>query len=317
LNKYRLPFTCIRRKGYDKLTRELAVAESLVEHHTTPPAKDVAYPAKCVIFSKDRALQLHALLSSYFENATEPAPVYILYQSSTRAHQKAYEEIFSMFHGRQIMTVAQKSAESFKDQLILILESIEATRVLFLVDDIIFIEKVDMGDFTKFDTRTIIPSLRMGANLKRAYTVQQNQALPVFIPQVINDEDKLCWIWANGVYDWAYPLSVDGHLFSTQEISIFAKYTNFNSPNTFEANLQEWAKYFKHRYGICYKKSKILNIPANRVQNDINNIHGTVHQDYLLEQWNRGMQMDYCSLYGLVNESAHQDVPITLIKRRE
>jgi hypothetical protein len=308
-------YIVVRKKKFDRVVVENAVLSSLVDLHTGHSLNADDPPPSCIVFSMDRALQLHALLSSYFENVQEPLPVHILYRTSSRAHQTAYDEVLSLFQERRITTVVQESRGSFKKQLIDILGSLETSKVLFLVDDIIFIENVDMHDFTKFDTRTMIPSLRMGANLKRAYTVQQNQVLPPFIPQAIKDEGKLCWVWADGEYDWAYPLSVDGHLFSAQEISILAKYTNFDSPNTFEANLQVWVKYFKTRYGVCYKKSKILNIPANRVQSDVNNIHGTVHQDYLLKQWNRGMQMDYRSLYGLVNESAHQDMPITFINR--
>lgn len=286
-----------------------------MEFNTTPRAGDNIATTGCVIFSKDRALQLHALLSSYFEKVENPAPVYLLYQATTSAHQHAYEEVFENFLDRKFQAIAQESRKTFKDQLIGILDSLASSRVVFLVDDIVFIESMDLNDLTKFDVRTTIPSLRMGGNLKRAYTTQQEQPLPPFVSHESADDDKLCWIWGQGEYDWSYPLSVDGHLFSTGEIRILTRYTTFHSPNTFESNLQAYAKLFKKRHGICYKKAKILNIPANRVQTDINNIHGAVHQDYLLEQWNRGMQMDYRSLYGFVNESAHQDVPIAFIAR--
>ncbi len=305
----------MKRSRHDSIATANVVTEALVKLHTSPRTSAGNYPAECIIFSMDRALQLHALLSSYFEKVQGPLPVHVLYRTSTRAHQKAYEEVFSIFQGRRLTAVVQESRESFKRQLIHILGSLESSKVVFLVDDIIFIENVNMEDFINFDTRTTIPSLRMGANLERAYTVQQNQMLPPFTPQAIKDEDKLCWVWADGVYDWGYPLSVDGHLFSAREIGILANYTNFNSPNTFESNLQAWVKYFKHRNGICYKKSRIVNIPANRVQSDINNIHGSVHQDYLLEQWMLGKQMDYRSLYGMANISAHQEVEFHLIQR--
>jgi hypothetical protein len=315
LTKIKLPFRCMKRSRHETLVNEHVVAEALVELHTNPLTNDGSYRAECIIFSMDRALQLHALLSSYFDNVQEPLPVHVLYRTSSPMHQKAYEEVFAIFQERRITAVVQESTESFKKQLIQILGFLESSKVLFLVDDIIFIENVDIHDFAKFDTRTTIPSLRMGANLKRAYTVQQNQLLPPFLPQAIKDQDKLCWVWADGEYDWGYPLSVDGHLFSTQEISILANHTNFHSPNTFEDNLQAWAKYYKTRYGICYKKSRIVNIPANRVQNDINNIHGSVHQDYLLEQWLLGMQLDYRTLYGMKNISAHQEIELHLIRR--
>ncbi|NQT11066.1 MAG: hypothetical protein HQ573_07860, partial [Desulfobacteraceae bacterium] len=41
------------------------------------------YPAECIVFSKDRALQLHALLCSYSEKVASPVPIHILYHTST------------------------------------------------------------------------------------------------------------------------------------------------------------------------------------------------------------------------------------------
>ena len=290
---------------------------TLVNIYTKPHKSNSDHPAECIIFSMDRAIQLHALLSSYFEKVNHPVPVHVLYQTSSRAHQKAYDEVFSLFGDYQISAVHQESNDSFKDQFIAILESIPTEKIVFLVDDIVFIEDVDIFDFVKFDARTTIPSFRLGANLKRAYTTQKDQKLPPFIPDAISDKDKLCWIWENGELDWAYPLSVDGNLFLTREIIVLAKNTRFNSPNTFEGHLQQYVKYFKHRYGICYNKSKIINIPINKVQKDFNNIHGTIHQDYLLDQWNHGMQIDYRALYGFINESAQQEIEITFIKQND
>jgi hypothetical protein len=289
----------------------------LIDIYTKPHKTISEYPAECIIFSMDRAIQLHALLSSYFEKVSTTVPVHVLYRISSDAHQESYDNLFSQFNNSQIFAIQQKDKNSFKNQLIAILESIKSEKVFFLVDDIIFIEDTDIFDFAKHDSRTTIASLRMGANLKRAYTTQKNQKLPRFIRGAISDKGKLCWTWESGELDWAYPLSVDGNLFLTQEIIVLANNTDFNSPNTFEGNLQRYIDHFKHRYGVCYKKSKIVNIPMNKVQDDYKNIHGTVHQDYLLNQWNRGMQIDYCALYGFVNESAHQEIEISFIKRSD
>lgn len=297
------------------LNKENYILPDLIDIYTEPHKSNNEHTAECIVFSMDRAIQLHALLSSYFEKVSHSIPVHVLYRSSSSAHQKAYDEVFSLFTDKQVLAVCQKSKDSFKDQLIKILESIQAEKIFFLVDDIVLTEDIDILDLTKFDARTTIVSLRMGSNLKRAYTTQENQELPPFISEAISDKDKLCWIWENGELDWNYPLSVDGHLFLTREILILAKNTRFNSPNTFEGNLQTYVQYFKHRYGICYHKSKIINLPINKVQDYNDNIHGTIHQDYLLEQWNQGMQINYRALYGIVNESAHQEIEISLISR--
>ncbi len=299
------------------MIREKDLLACLVKINSTPilrPPQDQPF-ATCIIFSMDRALQLHALLGSYFEKVKNSVPIHVLYRTSNAQHQKAYEEVFSLFENYPIFVLKQTSRGAFKAQLLSLLESVKSDKVFFLTDDDLFIDDMDLLDIAKFEIRTKIFSLRMGAHLTKSYPVQKEQKLPPFINGVLEDSDKLCWLWKNGEYDWAYPLSVNGHFFSTQEFLALVKHTVFTSPNTLEAMLQPYAKYFQHRCGICYKRSKILNIPINKVQNDNNNVHGTIHQSYLLEQWDRGMQMNYHALYGLVNESAHQEVTITFVKR--
>jgi len=311
------PFIFLKRRSYERLTREKDLLTALVRINSTPilrPTQDHRL-VMCIIFSMDRAPQLHALLGSYFEQVKNFVPVYVLYRTSNAQHQKAYDEVFSLFGNQPVSAIQQTSKESFKLQLVSLLESVESEDVFFLTDDDLFIDTVDIFDVVKFETRATIFSLRMGAHLTRSYPVQKEQKLPPFMSGVVEDSDKLCWFWENGEYDWAYPLSVNGHFFSTQEFLALVNHAEFNSPNTLEANLQQYAKYFQHRFGICYKRSKILNIPINKVQKDNNNIHGTIHQNYLLEQWRSGMQINYRALYGLPNESAHQEVAVTFLKR--
>jgi len=306
----------VRMKQFDALLKERQLLEELLKLHTSPPCCDEVLPAECIIFSKDRALQLHALLCSYFEKATNPAPVHILYRTSTAAHEKAYQDVFALFEKNGIFTIKQETKVSFRPQVISILSDLHTgSKVFFLTDDDVFIDDVDLLDFSRSDTRTTVASLRLGGHLKRCYPVQKSQQLPELISCGENAPDMRCWVWASGEHDWSYPLSVNGHLFSTAEVLALAANTEFSSPNTFEANIQVFSKFFMNRLGVCYKRSKILNVPINKVQSDVDNIHGSVHQDFLLEQWNQGMQMDYRTLYGLMNESCHQEVPIMFIKR--
>jgi len=48
---------------------ERDVLLALYESSRTWRRKDFQFPVECIVFSKDRALQLHALLSSYFEKS--------------------------------------------------------------------------------------------------------------------------------------------------------------------------------------------------------------------------------------------------------
>jgi hypothetical protein len=273
------------------------------------------HPAECIVFSKDRALQLHALISSYLEKVATPVPVYILYQTSTPSHQKAYDELIEIFSKNNISFKKQGSDHSFRSDLIFLLQSVNAERIFFLVDDVLFIEDFNIEDFVKFDTDKFVPTLRMGCNLNKCYTLQKNQPLPELTPDIIKDEAKIAWQWDQGVYDWSYPLSLDGHFFSTQEIKTMTPLIDFSAPNTLEDQLQYFRRFFLFRKGVAYNKSRIVNIPCNKVQNENKNIHGNRHQDFLLEQWQKGLQMDYRQLYGFNNTSAHQEISFSFIRR--
>ena len=288
---------------------------SLYESKTQLVHKTGKYPAECIVFSKNRAFQLHALLTTYHEKVASPVPLYVLYHTTTSSHQKAYEDVISIFSNRQISFIKQDSDYSFRKDLLTLLASILAEKVLFLVDDILFIENVDMLDFVKFDTDKFVPSLRMGLTLDKCYTVQQAQHLPILMPDIIRDKDKIVWKWDQGAYDWSYPVSLDGHLFSTQEITTMIQLLDFSAPNTLEDQLQEFRRFFLFRKGIAYKKSRIVNIPCNKVQKENNNLCGNVHQDYLLKQWQKGFQMDCENLYGFINTSAHQELPFEFKRR--
>ncbi len=311
-----LGLTLQEKKVFSSLLWEREALAVLYQAFSQRIPKACKYPAEGIVFSKDRALQLHALLASYYEKVTAPIPLHILYDTSSPAHQAAYEEVFSLFAGRQASFTKQKSNESFADDLIKLLGAIEAEKVLFLVDDNLFIEEVDMRDFTKYDTDKFVPSLRMGLNLDRCYVLQQKQPLPaLWRPEAPEEKDKLCWHWHQGVLEWGYPLSVDGHLFSTQEMTAMAKLISFRAPNTFEDNLQKFYRLFSPRLGVSYRKSRIVNIPCNKVQKENDNICGNVTPDFLLEKWQQGLQMNYRQLYGFQNNSVHQDIAFELIPR--
>ena len=288
---------------------------SLYESKTRRVDKSGEYSAECIVFSKDRALQLHALIFSCLEKVASPVPLHILYHTSTPAHRKAYNEVREIFSDNNVSFIKQNSDNSFRSNLISLLKSVNSEKIFFLVDDVLFIEDFDIEDFVKFDADKFVPTLRMGLNLKKCYTIQKDQPLPELIPTIIKDEDKITWQWDHGVYDWSYPLSLDGHFFSTQEITTMIQLVDFSAPNTLEDQLQKFRRFFLFRKGIAYKKSRIVNIPCNKVQIENKNLYGDLHQDYLLKQWQKGYQMNFRSLYGFMNESAHQEIPFRFIKR--
>jgi len=251
-------------------------------------------------------------------------PVYILYRYSSEAHGKAYKEVFE-YYKNEINVVYQESKESFVPQLINLVEKLDSEKILFFVDDIIFTEDTDLDEMLHYPSDKFIPALRIGKNCVRCYTANVDQKIPEFIKskelqKLDKGVSKNYWIWGNEDHDWNYMLSVDGNIFDREEYLLLMRNTVFKSPNTLEFEMMTAYQYlFKHRIGVCYDKSRIVNLPINKVQQETFtiNLHGDVHQDDLLKLWNDGYCMDYRKLYGYKSNGAHEEVKFDLVKRSE
>jgi hypothetical protein len=251
----------------------------------------------------------------------------VLYRASSVEHSTAYDDVMRRLATSRIRWVRQERRESFRGQLLQMLEAIEADRMLFLVDDNLFVEPVDFGDLAGVELRYSVPSLRLGRNLTYCYTTNQDQRQPPLRTlgvshssarseaQEHTSADLIEWDWRLGCFDWSYPLSLDGHLFDTAEVRAMSEVISFSSPSTYESQLQRFAPFFLPRLGVCYGKSRLVNIPFNRVQRRYGNRAGNVSAEELLGHWRKGLRIDHASYYGVSNISAHQDLPLRLINR--
>jgi hypothetical protein len=266
---------------------------------------------ECIIFSKDRAMQLHALLSSFYEKVVTPITVHVLYQASNSSHQRSYEDLITIYHSRAISFIRQMDDHSFRRDFIRMVSSLQSEKIMFMVDDIIFIEDADLHALAKYDSTKYIPSLRMGRNIEF-----NSNLTPCWSPRIISD-NKIEWFWRHGSYAWGYPLSLDGHIFLRQEILFLTRLISFKAPNSFETKLQKFTFLYYCRYGLAERKSVIVNIPCNKVQKENENRYGDIHQDYLLEKWQNGFQIDHKKFYGLMHNSTHMWLPLTFIARKQ
>ncbi|MCK4358857.1 MAG: hypothetical protein KAW92_08965 [Candidatus Cloacimonetes bacterium] len=252
-----------------------------------------------IVFSKDRAIQLHALISSYYEKVINPAPLNILYTTSNSEHQKSYNELIEIFYEHQVSFISETN---FRKQLIDLIEKMEVSKIVFFCDDGVVTETFDMNDFTKFNPLVSVPSLLRGLDLTYCFAHQREQELPEFINDIIPDNDKKVWIWKNcpNSPDWAYPLAVGGHLFSRVEMLLLLKLIDFEGPNTLEGRLQYFINIFNIRYGICYNKTQLGSIPANIVNTEVttNATLEDLSTDELLEKWKQGYRIKYENYYG-------------------
>lgn len=252
-----------------------------------------------IVFSRDRAMQLHALLSSYFYYTKNPASLIILFTYSNEQHKQAYKILQKEFQTFPVSFVAETD---FAIQLKEIVNNMKADRIFFMTDDGVFLDHYDLSDCLNFDPIDNIFSLRLGSDFDFCYSHNKRQALPEFVQQNINGQDFNSWKWEEmkDSPDWIYPLSVDATIFLKKEVETILNAILFKSPNSLESQMQLYNDLFIQRQGICFSKAKYVNIPCNIVQNEFNNLHtGTYNVNELLDRFLKRQRIDWKILKNL------------------
>lgn len=270
---------------------------------------------ECIIFSKDRPLQLNTLIASYKYFVADAPKISITFGSSNDRYKNSYLEVFER-HKDIIKEIDFREDDQFQKSLLSIVNKVESKSLFFLVDDNIFTREITISSLANYDLRKTTPSLRMHEKLEWCYNQYAKQKLPPIYSENLLNELHFSWVYDEGEFDWNYPLSLDGHLFDTEEIKIILNNIDFNSPNSLELNMQLFNEIFKFRRGVAYKKPVMVNVPCNRIQDEINNPFAqTYHQEELLEKWEYGLEIDFKKISNIVNTAAHQSVEFSFVKR--
>ncbi|MBU0993971.1 MAG: hypothetical protein KJ737_15865 [Proteobacteria bacterium] len=262
-----------------------------------------------IIFSKDRPMQLDALLNSYFDLVRNCSPLHILYKCSTEGFSRAYDSLKVKYKSHQVKFHQENR---FREDLLSLLNQINTKKVFFLVDDILFINEFDMSFVNDFDPEKYVFSLRMGKNITYSFMLNRKIKAPS-LTEALQSEPHIYWEWNEGMSYWGYPLSVDGHVFSRKEVVFMISVSDFNAPNSLEIALQSFKYAFASRYGVSFPVSKIVNIPLNRVQQEYQNKATGYSEIELLKLWEKGYRFDYKKLYNTISHSPHESLPIGFI----
>lgn len=248
---------------------------------------------KGMVFSKDRAMQLHALLSSYIKNVINYSPLHILYKTTNEESKRAYADLQNEFKSYPFHFIPEVY---FYSQVKEWLSTEDADRIFFMTDDAIFLDSFDMNCALLFNPLDTILSLTKGYDMTYCFTLDLKQEIPVFTKTIIHDETRLnFWNWNSSPASpgWSYPISVDGDFYFRKEMLVMAEHISFNNPNSFEANLQVFLKLFIEREGVCFDKVKLINIPCNIVQDVIKNRSTYLFTAGELQTlWDKGKRID-------------------------
>lgn len=279
------------KMDYEKTFERIA---GYYNHFNAKEADNLNKGIQAIIFSKNRAMQLHALLSSYFYYTKNVVPVKVIFTCSTDQHFEAYRVLQDEFKELPIEFVKETN---FAVQLKKMIKSIDADRIFFMTDDGIFLDHFDLDDCLQYSPIECIFSLRLGKDFTFCYAHNRIQEVPVF--NDIDNKQLQQWVWADlkNSPDWSYPLSVDATIFWRKEIETMLDLIIFKSPNSLESQMQLYSDLFIKRKGLCYTKTKYVNVPCNLVQNEFNNLStGTFSTDDLLAKFLNGQRIDWKKL---------------------
>ena len=233
-----------------------------------------------IIFSKDRAMQLHLLLESILLNFNvEDYKLNILYKASNDEYNRGYNTIRDLYP-----QFNYKKEESFKTDLLSLFNDSEYT--VFLTDDDIIYQSFKLNNDELHNIFEISNSscfsLRLGLNTTNCYTMQKLNKLESYkTHSFYHDTDLIepviSWKVGDGTNDYAYPMSLDGHIFKTEYIKNLCEILEYSNPNLFEGFLSNFGK--PDMTIASYEHSKLVkNVIKTYSNEDLNEMYldGTI-----------------------------------------
>ena len=273
-----------------------------------------------IIFSKDRAAQLDALIRSIREQVEDfktRGRWAVIHTASSDALSDGYSLLKEKPHSADFNFVDEREdGRAFKQIVVETMrEQHEATgdpHCMFLVDDNVF--KAPLPRETKqqrvFEAtpEILCLSLRMQPGYDFSHPMNKRGKKPGW-------PWSLEWRWPGAKGDWGYPMSVDGHLFRFSELMPIVEACDFKNPNSFEAELARRANK-KQPWMICMKRAPVVNLPVNIVQSTFKNRAGEEHAisvEELNNAYLAGKRVALGPIYALGNNRGpHHEMPIEL-----
>jgi glycosyltransferase involved in cell wall biosynthesis len=271
-----------------------------------------------LIFSKDRALQLDATISSLFLHCRDvrKADVVVLAKSSSEHHREQYNKLELIYPSVRFIW-----EENFRDQVIALVNSVPY--ILFLVDDNIFVRDFFLEDAIKAlekNPKALGFSLRLGKNTNYCYSLNRSQTVPAMAEAALSRTQKIVkFNWPSAEHDFNYPLEVSSSIYRVFNISAVLSELPFNNPNHLEGHLAGQAP----RYGqvlpelLCYEESVTFCNPINKVQKNApdnragNQLHYSA--DELANIFDRGGRIEVSKFTNFTPNACHQEVELPIL----
>lgn len=250
-----------------------------------------------IIFSKDRAMQLDALLRSIYYNVIMIRNIVVIYTSSS----KEYSDGYKLCKERH-PDISWYPEHHFKNDVCSFVDN-NFKFTTFMVDDDIVIgtwAKDALWDKLETCGETYTLAHRLGKHINWNYVNNNSTPAP--------DSNTSCYRWQDHppLSDWGYPMSIQGNVFRTSDLREYVKKLNFNCPNAFEGSM------YHHPltgspFVLYYDKAKIIGLQVNRVASTSTNRHMKVEdmgQITLNKKWLDNKRINLQPIFNLPEQKS-------------
>ena len=261
-----------------------------------------------IVFSKNRACQLHLFLESVRKNANNVFDLTILYSHTDDSYKEAYQRVVGLFPEFNFVCET-----NFRDDTINLCENVSNDTLAFFVDDDIIYRELSLEDsfVDIFNSNVCSLSLRLGANtvIQDCYT--GSGAIMPNIEHIVNDK-FYCWNWLKMAHihtNFGYPFSVDGNVYIASEITQLIKAHDFDTPNSLEGGMPKgWLK--EAPLMACLETSVLVNTPINLVGSSQNRAgeHYGISIEEMNDKYIDGWFIDYDSIDFSNIKGCHQEL---------
>jgi len=251
-----------------------------------------------IIFSRDRAMQLHANLSSLKKYAQhyKQAHIYVLYK--TEKYQYQYDQLVKEFNEVSFVRETNLTEQSHKILL-------KYNAIMYVVDDTIFYRNFNIVtclDCLFSHNEALGFSLRIGRNITRSHISNTDIEQPKF--QKL-DDNYFRFAWPKKQRDFGYPLEVSSSIYRTSDIIPLLKKVH-GDPGSIESYLNQQKNQFRESkpFLLCHDKSVAFACPVNIIRDTTRCPHGRKYS-YSIEKlaalFDEGNRIDISVISELIN----------------
>jgi len=261
-----------------------------------------------IVWTKDRPMQVDALLRTMRRCAPELFPVDVLMRATTEEFSAGYQLLNNIW----APFIRISTETSFKADLCRILDCCSAEHILGLCDDHVFIRPLP----TDIPITVVAPLMALSLRLHDGVNYCLLAGLTIVAPRCRIEGDLHVWRWVDcdprGC--WGYPMPVDSNVYNCGDFRRWAHEATYDNPSELEVWLNSHRD--ANRPMMAHLSEAVLLSVANNNVAGSGNPSGDQDAVSLNRLWLSGKRIDVAPFENLCERQCHIVRPYTFKDRR-